>query len=75
MEEIESLPMKRLQVSWGHLDYPDQIRALDIISQLIEEQQDPFMKVVLEAAVAELKMWSNVPRDPPNDDIKKGMVH
>lgn len=52
---------KATTIMWNHLDYPSQMRALDLISELIEQQMDPLMRTALAAALMELEIWSNTP--------------
>ncbi len=53
--------MKKQQIFWNHLSYADQVKAMNLISDLIQEQADPMLKVSLAAALIELEMWSNGP--------------
>jgi len=53
--------MKKQQIFWNHLSYADQVRAMNLISDLIQEQKDPMLKVSLAAALIELEIWSNGP--------------
>jgi hypothetical protein len=52
---------KETMIMWNHLDYPTQVRAIDLISKLIEEQMDDSMRTAIAAAVTELEIWSNTP--------------
>jgi hypothetical protein len=52
---------KQTMIMWNHLDYPTQVRAIDLISKLIEEQMDSTMRIAIAAAVTELEIWSNTP--------------
>ena len=56
---------KQTMIMWNHLDYPTQVRAIDLISKLIEEQMDGAMRTAIAAAVAELEIWSNTPCTMP----------
>lgn len=53
------LRMKKQQILWNHLQYIDQIKAMNKISDLLHEQTDPILKVALTAALIELEIWSN----------------
>lgn len=77
---------KSTMVMWNHLQYIDQVRAMDKIADLIEEQSDETMRVALAAALAELEIWSNTPIDIVNsivhdepeeddDDEGEGWLH
>jgi hypothetical protein len=54
---------KKIQIMWNHLDYPTQVRAIDLISKFIDQQTDSLMKTAIAAAVTELELWSNAPCD------------
>lgn len=54
-------------VYWNHLQYIDQMRAMDKIAELIEQQSDETVRVALTAALMELEMWSNTPCEVLND--------
>jgi hypothetical protein len=56
---------KQTMIMWNHLDYPTQVRAIDLISKLIEEQMDSSMRTAIAAAVSELEIWSNTPCATP----------
>ena len=57
---------KQIVVQWNHLQYLDQVRAMDKINELIESQTDETMKIALTAALLELEVWSNAPVEVVN---------
>jgi len=44
---------------WNHLQYTDQIKAMEKIYDLMEQQSDETTRVALNAALMELELWSN----------------
>lgn len=82
--------MKKLSmVMWNHLQYIDQMRAMNKIAELIENQTDETIRVALAAALTELEIWSNTPLsvvnalvhdEPAEDDeedeeVEKTWIH
>lgn len=57
---------KPTMIMWNHLDYFTQVKAIDLISELIEQQMDQTMRTALAAAVTELEIWSNTPCEVVN---------
>lgn len=50
---------KQSSVMWNHLQYADQVKAMNKITELIKSQTDPIVKTALIAALSELEIWSN----------------
>jgi hypothetical protein len=78
---------KSIVIMWNHLQYIDQVKAMDKIAELIEYQTDETMRVALTAALSELEIWSNIPTDTVDnlthdepteqdeEDIEKTWIH
>lgn len=58
--------MKKQQILWNHLQYIDQVKAMNRISDLIQDETDPLTKIALAAALIELEIWSNGPVESAN---------
>jgi len=54
---------KQTMIMWNHLQYSDQVKAMNLIADLIEQQSDTMMRTALAAAITELEIWSNTPLD------------
>ena len=80
---------KSTVIMWNHLQYADQVKAMEKIAELIDSQNDETMRLALAAALMELEIWSNTPlalvnslvHDEPMEDedeeeeIEKTWIH
>jgi hypothetical protein len=62
---------KQTMIMWNHLDYLTQVKAIDLISELIEQQLDQAIKTAIAAAVTELEIWSNTPCEIVNSILNE----
>jgi hypothetical protein len=51
----------KTKIMWNHLDYSDQLQAMQAIEKMITDTQESILKTALQAAVIELELWSNHP--------------
>jgi hypothetical protein len=48
-------------MQWNEVDYDNQMKVVDRISDLLDKERDPIMLAGIIAAIHELEIWSNSP--------------
>jgi len=62
-------------IFWNHLDYTDQVKAINLIKELANSQPESIIKTALIAAVNELEIWSNSPDNLVKENSPKKVIN